>query len=1186
MGASAHDVEEADLAGLRLTLLGVAVLAVLASFVGAAAQEAGATVSGVYSAVDLGSLGGDYSEAFRISDTGQVVGISMTADDAASHAFSWTELGGMVDLGTLGGAWSTSAGVNDQGTVVGTSNLTGISLGQDLPRHAFAWTDGGGMRDLGTLGGSWSQANAINDSDEVVGISEGAAGAPSQRAFLWTPAGGMVDLGTLGGSYAAAWAINDKGQVAGNSTLAGNNANHTFIWSAATAMQDIGTLGGSYSQPTAINAAGQVVGVSAVTGDMTRHAFSWTKAGGIVDLGTLGGANSQATAVSNGGQVVGVSDVPGGGEHAFSWTPAGGMQDLGDLAGAGSNALGVDDNGRSFGGSNGSDGQEHPVFWAAPGATTDLPTLGGLYGQPNAVNACGDVAGGSDLAGDQAEHATLWLPNTTFVGRCGAKLTLETQPYRPIGINIYNANSRSNCWYDMVNGTTLDDSLIAIGSGKNAIRAWFFQDLATSNGQRDWTAFDHTLAVARAHGVKVIATLGNQWADCEPLAGYKNTAWYSGGYRQPDPGGTVSYRDWVQEAAARYKDDPTILAWQLINEPEVLPYKDADCSTVPESTAYGLLSAFAADVSAAIKRVDPNHLVSLGTIGSGQCGAQADDFTKLMEIPTLDLCEFHDYTPDHLVPGDQWNGLQRRIDQCNALGKPLLVGELGIRPIDVGGRLQDRADVVDGKLCAQFRAGVAGMLMWAWDKNGSLLDNYDIGPLDPVLGVLAPWSDPFHTCAAVAPSAPRSVVAAAGDGSASVSWLPPASDGAAAITGYTVTASPGPVTATVAGSATTATVMGLSNGTAYTFTVRATNVAGTGALSAASTAVTPQLGYPTPAAASGAASPTNATTVSTGTDPAATGGTATSVTVPAGTAGGVVSVTQSGTSEPAPSGYQFGGVQIDISAPSASAASPLTLVFSMTASAGQTPDSTQIYRAEGAGTPMLVPDCGGPSGQAVPDPCVSSRRSVTINGSTDIQLTVLSSSASHWNSATPKPGGVSVSDGGYSPQNLTIQPGAYVNWSFAGKKSHSVTDSAGLGPSGAAWFDSGAKSSGSYRFTFLYAGTFPYKSTVKGDSMIGTVFVPVIVTPATGRSTTSFSVIWSTRSLATSGFVADLQYRFRPAGTTGWKSWTTWKSGATTTSAPFTANQGAGTYAFHARLRSTSTGRASSYSPDGTIAVS
>ena len=87
------------------------------------------------------------------------------------------------------------------------------------------------------------------------------------------------------------------------------------------------------------------------------------------------------------------------------------------------------------------------------------------------------------------------------------------------------------------------------------------------------------------------------------------------------------------------------------------------------------------------------------------------------------------------------------------------------------------------------------------------------------------------------PGAPSAVSASAADASAAVSWTAPTSNGGAAITGYTVTASPGGRTATTTG-ATQATVTGLTNGTAYTFTVSATNVAGTSAPSPASAVTT------------------------------------------------------------------------------------------------------------------------------------------------------------------------------------------------------------------------------------------------------------------------------------------------------------------------------------------------------------
>jgi uncharacterized protein (TIGR02145 family) len=89
------------------------------------------------------------------------------------------------------------------------------------------------------------------------------------------------------------------------------------------------------------------------------------------------------------------------------------------------------------------------------------------------------------------------------------------------------------------------------------------------------------------------------------------------------------------------------------------------------------------------------------------------------------------------------------------------------------------------------------------------------------------------------PGAPTSVVATPGNASASVAFTAtaPTNNGGSAITGYTVTSSPGGITATNATSP--INVTGLINGTAYTFTVVATNAVGNSVASTASTAVTP-----------------------------------------------------------------------------------------------------------------------------------------------------------------------------------------------------------------------------------------------------------------------------------------------------------------------------------------------------------
>jgi len=270
------------------------------------------------------------------------------------------------------------------------------------------------------------------------------------------------------------------------------------------------------------------------------------------------------------------------------------------------------------------------------------------------------------------------------------------------------------------------------------IRGWFFQNFATVNGARSWTAFDHVLDVARAHGVRVIPTLTNQWADCDGPAGgagiYKNEAWYAGGYESTTtPGSLVPYRDWVAEIVTRYKDEPTILAWQLINEAEVKPSKDAGCSANGGQT----LRAFADDVSGLIKSLDSNHLVSLGTIGGGQCGTQVWEYKSVHDVPGIDLCEYHDFGASLVpIPGDEFNGLQVRINQCNELGKPLFIGEVGINPADVGG-FANRAAALAAKLAARRLAGVDGELVWAWNAFGSSPVTFDVGPGDPVLDTLA-----------------------------------------------------------------------------------------------------------------------------------------------------------------------------------------------------------------------------------------------------------------------------------------------------------------------------------------------------------------------------------------------------------------------------------------------------------------
>jgi len=89
--------------------------------------------------------------------------------------------------------------------------------------------------------------------------------------------------------------------------------------------------------------------------------------------------------------------------------------------------------------------------------------------------------------------------------------------------------------------------------------------------------------------------------------------------------------------------------------------------------------------------------------------------------------------------------------------------------------------------------------------------------------------------ATTVPQAPTIGTASALNASASVSFTAGATGGVSAT--YTVTSSPGNITAT--GSSSPITVTGLTNGTAYTFTATATNANGTSVASSATSSVTP-----------------------------------------------------------------------------------------------------------------------------------------------------------------------------------------------------------------------------------------------------------------------------------------------------------------------------------------------------------
>ncbi len=175
--------------------------------------------------IDLGVLPGAlFSRANAANSNGYVVGYSGSElDSDNSRAFVWTNSTGMLDLGTLGGPYSQAMAVNDAGYATGNASIPyGIGA-----RHAFlcqVWPGFGPakpMRDLGTLGGVSSYGMAINMSNHVVGYSMLNTSYDAVHAFLYD-GGKLIDLGSLtpnvpGADYSMALGINNRDQVVGYS---------------------------------------------------------------------------------------------------------------------------------------------------------------------------------------------------------------------------------------------------------------------------------------------------------------------------------------------------------------------------------------------------------------------------------------------------------------------------------------------------------------------------------------------------------------------------------------------------------------------------------------------------------------------------------------------------------------------------------------------------------------------------------------------------------------------------------------------------------------------------------------------------------------------------------------------------------------------------------------------------------
>jgi probable HAF family extracellular repeat protein len=241
--------------------------------------------------------------AAGINSLGQVAGTAGTVDYVGppgtfapnTHAFVYSN-GSITDLGTLGGPYSTASAINDSGQVVGQSSTAGNSAD-----HAFLWS-GGTMTDLGTLGGSTSYAFGINNSGQIVGFADTSDGVG--HAFLYAN-GVMTNLLPSADLDSVALAINNEGLVVGRIQTLNTLNEQAFLYSDGV-VTDIGTLAGSFTIPNAVNDLGQVVGYAYVAGNENGFIYSNGVMQNLNDLidPALGWTINDATGINDAGQIV------------------------------------------------------------------------------------------------------------------------------------------------------------------------------------------------------------------------------------------------------------------------------------------------------------------------------------------------------------------------------------------------------------------------------------------------------------------------------------------------------------------------------------------------------------------------------------------------------------------------------------------------------------------------------------------------------------------------------------------------------------------------------------------------------------------------------------------------------------------------------------------------------------------
>ncbi|KAF7091365.1 hypothetical protein CFC21_093956 [Triticum aestivum] len=332
-----------------------------------------------------------------------------------------------------------------------------------------------------------------------------------------------------------------------------------------------------------------------------------------------------------------------------------------------------------------------------------------------------------------------------FARADGQRFMVGGRPFYPNGFNAYwlmymalNPADRSK---------VLDVLDQASRLGATVIRTWAFNDggsnrpLQTTPGVYSEDVFvglDFVIAEAKKRGLYLILSLVNNWGDFGGKKQYVQWAKDQGhnlGSEDDffrDALAQQFYKKHVERVVTRvnsftglaYKDEPSIFAWELMNEPRV-----------PTDPSGKTMQAWVTLMSSYVKSIDDKHMVEVGLEGFyGESTPErkrinpggdsaGTDFIGNNRIPTVDFATIH-YYPDVWLPGstreqqvDFWKTwMASHIeDTAKALRKPLVVAEFGWN--SVGNAVAARDDyfrMVYDAIYASVKGGgpCAGGLFW------------------------------------------------------------------------------------------------------------------------------------------------------------------------------------------------------------------------------------------------------------------------------------------------------------------------------------------------------------------------------------------------------------------------------------------------------------------------------------------